>query len=525
MVRPQFDEVLPVPPPGDLNPEELGFPGPQAKPVLHDGSPLGLGKFAIPQQLTFQGIINSINHVYPYTFDEAMLHSKENAERMRFDPVIDACLRIRMMSVGLLPWHFEADDPDNSGEIDAIDKSENLLKSVPGQLNMARSLLDAVFVGRSAWQNRWRWKTKRGKQWMYPTAEGRHIDGDKLVFGWGDEVGILVHASFSGPTRNTERGRAYFLTPEEREQLLVHKFEPTDASFYRPQGAGSIHGTGLRGKLYWLWSLKSRIWSLGVDFLEWFAQGLTAYYFQSGNDAHMREMKSWIEGQQGSKVILLPAHTAADGRPSFKPVERFEAGTASSQFLQALLTDYFDDLIVRLILGQTLMTQTASTGLGSGVAAAHNSVFDNIIKYDATALQETMSDQYLRVFYRHNYPGMEPARWVYDIDSPNVQQMIENAQAIWQMGGRVDEEALLDAAGLPIPGANSTILSNVQPMQPAAVGGTPEGVPIIQGQEGSPPQGPQQLRRVGRKLLGQDMNPLTRLQSMISTRPGLVARR
>lgn len=501
--------------PHELSPEEQGFPGVPAQPIFTGGLPLGMGKYAIPQQLTFQGIINSINHVYPYTHDEALLHSRENAERMRFDPVIDACLRLRMMAVALLTWHLEPDDDSSPAEVKAAEESEKILKSVPGQLNMQRSLLDATFVGRSAWQNRWRWKTKRGRQWMFPTVTGRHIDGDKLVFGWGDEVGILVQGAFVGPTRNTERGRAYFLTPSEREQVIVHKFEPTDASFYRPQNAGSIHGTGLRGRLYWLWSLKSRIWSLGIDYLEWFAQGLTAYYFESGNKNAMTEMKSWIEQQAGSKVILVPR--MKDGGPGYKPIERFEPNATSSQFLQALLTDYFDDLIVRHILGQTSTTQSVSTGLGSGVQPAHSMTFENVVKYDATALQETESQDYIRVFYAYNHPGMEPARLVFDIDSPNVQQMIENATAIWQMGGRIDEEALLDTAGLPVPGPDSTILSNVQPMQPAAVDGTPEGVPMVQGQEEGGQEDPSkmgavQLARVGRKLLGHRgyVNPLSR---------------
>lgn len=501
--------------PHELSPEEQGFPGLQGKPLSPVGPPLGLGKYAVPQQITFAGIINSINHIYPYTHDEAVLHSRENAERMRFDPVIDACLRLRMMAVALLTWHIEPDDENDPEQVKAAEEAEKILKSVPGQLNMQRSLLDSVFVGRSGYQHRYRWKTKRGKQWMFPTVEGRHIDGDKLVFGWGDEVGILVQSSFSGPTKNTERGRAYMLTPEEREQVTVHKFEPTDASFYRPQSAGSIHGTGLRGRLYWLWALKSRIWSLGVDYLEWFAQGITAYYFESGNEAHATEMRNWIEAQRGSKVILMPR--MKDGGPGYKPIERFEPGTSSSQFLQALLTDYFDDLIVRLILGQTLTTGVGSTGLGSGVSAAHQMTFENIVKYDATGLQETETDQYVRIFYRHNFPGMETGRLVFDIDSPNVQQMIENAQAIWEMGGRIDEESLLDTAGLPVPGPDSTILSNVQPMQPAAVGGTPEGVPIVQGQdeggnEGDPNQlGPVQLTRVLKKLTKRSTNPLTLL--------------
>lgn len=489
--------------PSDLTPEELGFPGPPAKPVMPDGPPLGLGKFAVPHQLTYMGIVNAINHVYPYTFDEAMLHNRENAERMRFDPVIDACLRVRMMATALLTWHLEPDDDTDPTEVKTAEVAEKLLKKAPHQLNMHRACLDATWVGRSAWQNRWRWSYKQNRNWMLPIPGGRHIDGDKLVFPWADDrLAILVHGMYPGPTVRTERGMAYLLTPEEREQVVVHKFEPTDSSFYRPQLAGSIHGRGLRHHLYWLWSLKSRIWSLGVDFLEWFAQGLTAYYFESGNPNSMTEMKSWIEQQQGSKVILVPR--MKDGGPGYKPVERFEAGTASSQFLQALLTDYFDDLIVRMILGQTLTTRTAATGLGSGVASAHAQTFEQIIKYDAIGYQETLSDQYVAVFYKHNFPGISPARLVFDIDSPNVQQMIENAESIYQMGGRIDEGALLETAGLPEPGPDSTILSNIQPMQPAAVGQVPEGVPVEQ-------PGPVQLRRALRKLTGQDRNPLTRI--------------
>lgn len=502
---------------GELTPNELGFPGTPAPPTRINGAPVGLGKFAVPQAFTFSGIINAINHVYPYTHDEAVLHSRENAERMRFDPVIDACLRLRMMSVALLTWRVDPDDDTNPDEVQAAEKATKVLASMPGQLDRNRALLDATFVGRSAWQDRWRWKTKMGRQWMFPTVRGRHIDGDKLVFGWGDEVGVLVQGSYQGPTKNTERGRAYFLTPEEREQIIVHKFEPTDAQFYRPQSAGSIHGTGLRGRLYWLWSLKSRIWSLGIDYLEWFAQGLTAYYFESGNEQSLTEMRQWIQAQAGNKVIMVPR--MKDGGPGYKPVERFEPGTSSSTFLQNLLTDYFDDLIVRLILGQTLTTQAGATGLGSGVAQAHGQTFEQIIKYDATGLQETYTEDLLRVFYNHNFPGMEPGHWVFDIDSPNVQQMVENAQAIWQMGGRIDEEAMLETAGLPEPGPNSTILSNVQPMQPAAVGGMPQGVPAQGGDaagDGGDPNAqsqPQvmQLARVLSKLKGINKNPLHKL--------------
>lgn len=497
-----------------LSPEELGYDGPAPSPPDPTAPPVGLGRFAVPQVFTFQGVVNALNHVYPATFDEAQLHSRENADRMRSDPVIGGSLRLRMMAVALLTSHIEPDDPTDPAEVQAADDADRKLGHIRGLLNMKRSLLDATFIGRAGWQNRWRWSfDKTGRQWMTPGPAGRPIDGDKLVFDYADNVGVLVHAGSTGlTTRQTERGPAYFLSPDEREQVVVHKFEPTDAPFYRPQLSGAIHGLGLRNALYWLWALKSRIWSLSVDYLEWFAQGLTAYYFESGNAAHMKEVADWVKAQQGRKVLMFPR--TKDGGPGFKPIERFEAGTASSAFLQNLITGYFDDLIRQLILGQTLTSGTAPTGLGSGVASAHQQTFDQIVKYDAMLLDETLTSDLVAVFYRHNYPGMAPGRWVSDVDSPNAQQMIENAQAIWNMGGRVSEDALVEAASLPEPGPNDTLLSNVQPMQPAAVDGMPEGVPVVSGTpdgsggaEAAIPadpnqqQGPVQLSRRRQQLL------------------------
>ncbi len=466
----------------DITPEERGLPEKDLPPVDPKGQPIGDAMFPVPHVSSFSGSANWSNRSYTYWFDEAMMHSRENAERMRLDPVINACLQLRAYPTSLLTMRIEPDDDEDPVQVQFAMRAQKLLTNMPGFLFAKRWLLDdGIFKGRSGVQLRWQWVPKRDKAYHLPTGF-RMIDGDKLVFAWDDRVGILVTSAYGAPIERlgtSERGRVYYASQAEREQLVVHEFEPEDRSFYRPQMAGAIHGTGLRGKLYWLWALKVRVWSMGMDFLQWFARGLTVYYFKSGNAEHYKEIRQWVEAQDGSHSLFmpwLPGPTDA----GYKPIERFEASTASPAFIQQLITTYFDDLFKLNILGQTLTSGTAPTGLGSGVAQAHQSTFENFVKYDATALGETLTRDLLKPFYRVNFPGTACGRWVFDIDDPNVQQMIENAQALYEMGAAIAEEPLMEAGGLPLPKTGQTILTNIQPMQPAAVNPLPTGVPATE---------------------------------------------
>lgn len=462
-----------------FTPEEQGLPGPPPPAADPAGQPIGNAVFPVAHPGTFSGMQNVANRSYPYWYDEAQAHSPENAERARLDAVINACIQLRVYPTSLLTQHIDADDDESDFEAACAMQAQKLLLNMPGMLFTKRWLLnDGIWKGRSGVQVRWQWVNKRGRKWQLPTGF-RMIDGDKLVFGWDERVGILVSSAFYGPIDRlgtSERGRVYYANAEEREQLIVHQFEPEDPSFYRPTMAGAIMGTGLRGKLYWLWALKTRVWGMAMDFLQWFARGLMVYYFRSGNDAHFQQVQQWVQTQDGSTAMLFPW---LEGAPAgYKPVERFEASTASPAFIQELITKYFDDLFKLNILGQTLTSGTASTGLGSGVAQAHQATFENFVKYDAIALGETLTRDLLQPFYRVNFPGVPCGRWVLEVDDPNVQQLIENAQVLYQMGAAIPEEPLLDASGIPQAKTGQTILTNVQPLQPAAVNPMPTGTPV-----------------------------------------------
>lgn len=462
--------------------QDFGAPKMPASPVMPTlGDPRGDEKFILPHVAGFMALPNTTQKVYRTLYDEALIHSRENAYRMSLDPIIWSNLWLRWYPTALLTWKLKPQNPENPAEQAAATLHEKIIRDYLNVTQVSIWLLHSQWTGRSGVQLKYKWQYMEGKVRMVPYG-AKHIHGDKLVFGWDDSVGILVHSFAASQlpreqTRLTERGMTYFLNPDEREQLLLASFMPEDVDFYKPEFAGQIFGNGFRGRLYWFWALKQRVWALGIDFLEWFAQGLTAYYYEYGNPSHLKEVAEWARQAEGKKAIMFPR--TKDGGPGFKPIERFEASTASPAFMQALLTEYFDKQIKLSILGQTLSSDTAPTGLGSGVAQAHKGTEDNIVKFDANCLAPVWKNDLLRVLYAANSPGIPVAEWAYELDSPNVQAVLDSAEVLYGMGASLDEESLLDVAGLTAPKEGATILSKMNSMQPAATEGLPEGVPVL----------------------------------------------
>ena len=242
---------------------EYGGPQPVATPVDLKGQPRGDAVFPVPHKAEFSGLSTNPARSYLATFDEAMWSNRENAYRCRLDPVVDSCMRLRTYPTALLSHHIVPDDDENEVEVQCAARAEKLLKWLPQFVFMKRWLLnDGDWVGRSALKTRWQWVYKQGRTWMVPTAF-EPVSGDKLVFKLDGRVGIRVGGLFTDTTGQVESAdwsRVYFLNPQEREQLVVHHFEPTDQDFFRPQMAGAIKGLGLRNIIYWLWALKIRVW-------------------------------------------------------------------------------------------------------------------------------------------------------------------------------------------------------------------------------------------------------------------------
>lgn len=485
-----------------LTPQEAGRSAPKPGPANPEGLPPGNHEWVVPHFETFSSIGNSQARAYQMRFDNALRASAENAWRMRLDPIIDTCLEVRVTPSALLPISVKPADDSDPRQVAAAKRQQALLRRMPRRAEYRRWLLkEGLFVGRAGSQIVYSWTkdAETGRLMCYPSNH-RPVYGDKLQFKWDGSAGLVINPSSElashARTERLDGAMCYFPSPTERQGLVVHRSFAEDADYMRPWLGGSVNGTGLRSRLYWAWAMKNQLWGMSLDFLQWFAKGLTVYFFEWGNDAHRQAIQEWVNGQDGNSAMMYPVmmrNTSGGGKEPYfpTPLQHIPVPTTSPQFLQTLITEYLDDIFRFAILHQSLTTTTGATGLGSNVADAHQTTFDQVVKMDATMLDETETLEILSVMYATNEPGIPCGTVMSQVDSPNVGQLLEVAEAVVNMGGSVAAEPILEAGGIPEAKPGDTLLGNVQPGQPVAVGAVPEGVPLgtSTGDPNQPPVG------------------------------------
>lgn len=449
---------------------ELGFAPPLAPPS--ESLPPGGGRFVTPEFLTFAALFTPGFRGHRWAHDEAMKHSAANARAMRNDCSVMEALRARQMPTAMLSWHVEPADADDPAQAEAASLVETIIREMPYFQRLRMHLLEGLWYGFAAVSLRYRWDfskpnpfDRRGRR-LLPCGH-EYYNGDKLRFKWDGSVGVLVNSNYPGVKETTDFGYAHFLTPEERESFVVHRHEPDSADYWESDLSGLGQGAGIRHRVYWMWYIKQQLLAHLMTYVERFANGLTLFYYDASNAQAKTEMEAAIAAQAGQTAYLLPRWGSGKDQNA---VERVEVGMTNPAFLASLIDDYYDKNIRRYILGQTLSSDTAPTGLGSGVAEAHTDTLSKIIKYDAQNLDATLTEDFVRVLYRYNAPHVPPGRFVSDVDTPNATEVLGNAQIMQQMGLAIDGDHLYEVTGLPKPGNDDTAVTSLQPQSAVGVG-------------------------------------------------------
>lgn len=459
--------------------QELGYPKPPAPPP--GNLPPGGGRYTTPHFLSFPALLQTAAKTYPWAYDEALRDNRFNALAMRRDAVLWAALRARQMPTAQLSWSIEPRDETDPAEVESAQLVTEVVEAIPRFQLLKMELLEAVWFGRYAVEVAYEWQTWRGRQ-VLCVRDFIPINGDKLRFKWDGTPGVLVYSSFPGKTESTDYGMAHFFTPEERQQYIIHQHEPDDADWTETQLSGAIHGVGLRGRLYWFWWLKQQVFGILMNYLERFANGLTIIYYAAHDPQAKTQAEAMARAEYTNNTILIPRWSSE--QPDLNKIERLEVGTASPALLQNLVTEYFDDVMVRAILGQTHSSIAEPTGIGGGSSELHGETLDQIIKYDAVNLQETFQQDLITVLYKYNCPGVRPGLFKFQIDSPNAREVLEFAQALYEMGVGLDEDELMELAQLSKPKPGGTVVSKIGQLQQAAAMQPPMGVPVA-GQTGA----------------------------------------
>ncbi|CAM6003247.1 unnamed protein product [Sphagnum balticum] len=472
----------------------MGYPG--DTPSNPGSLPPGGGKYTVPNFLSFAALVRSASKAFLYSSDEALRDSPTNARVMKRDPVLWGALLRVWRPIAQLGWSLEPEDETNPAEVEAARMIEYCIKKTPHFQRLKMYLLQAIWYGKYAVELAYEWRNYRGEEKIF-VRDFTPINGDKLRLKWDAKTwGVLVYPGYPGEKVATDWGLCHFLNPDERIQYIIHQHEPDDADFYEPELAGSIGGVGVRGRLYWFWWLKQQVFGQLMNYIHRFANGLTIFYYDASNPAALNQAQMAARAQFSNTVLLYPRWNGTN--PDVNKVERLEVGSASSSILYQLVNDYFDPKMERFIEGQTLSSNTDATGMGSGVARQHGETLDEVIKYHAVDLQETLQSDFINVLYAYNAPGVTPGTFSFNVDDPNANELMEHADQLFRMGVPLDEDQVYEVSQWRKPALGSGIVSQVgsmqaqMPQQPS-----PIGVPQI-GQPGPDQQGqdPNQQQQV-----------------------------
>lgn len=449
------------------------------------GMPPNFGEYVLPHVSTFQGILAGVSRVYRAS-DEALKDSFENARFMLNDLAVLECIEQRQRSVALLDWHLEPDDESDHTQQWLCEQLTPIIERIPNFMQFRENLLKAVWFGRYAVKVKFAWNDNvKGKRRLI-IPEWLPVHGDKLVFRYDDgsreydpsQVGLRVGAGYTTYDKTaqhwdeirkhkvqpTDYGLAYFLDDWERDLLMIHKHQIDDGEYEHPVNAGRIHGLGIRSRIYWTWYQKQEALAWMMEFLERSAFGIDIWYYPWGNkeaeDKCRKAAEERIAG--GRNIILVPRPMGDEGQAY--GIEHIEPGFAGVELLKDLLQNYFGHLIKRYVLGQTLTSEAEATGLGSNLAAIHLDTFLQIVKYDATNLEETLTRELVDRLKQFNFPKFRdvPIRFKIETESADVESKLAGWQSAYEMGLKLKATDVADLIGAAIPEQDDDVLQNPQ---------------------------------------------------------------
>jgi len=473
------------------------------------GAPPMYGEDAVPHLMTFQSIVGSFSRAY-INPDEAMRDSIDNAHLMEKDVGLLESVECRQRLTALLDWEIVPEDEKCQYQVSLAQELQKIIGRIRNFTKYRMWLMKAIWSGRSGIQHKYGYTRVNGSMRMMPTPLHRDhngwmpINGDKLIFRYEDglhtsdegayphQMGIKVGVNPGGGKLRIHRdyktepvadGMAVFLKPYERDTFCVHKHMIEDADFHHSYFAGSIHGVGIRSKIYWEWFLKQEAFAFLMQYLERSAGGIEVWTYPMGDPKALEATKkAAMEKMANGRNIVFFPKPMGDDSDAYK-FEVIEPGAMGLDIMQGIIENYFGGRLKRYILGQELSTEAKATGMGSGVAEAHMDTLSQIVNFDARNLEETLTHELVRYIQQLNFP--ETLGWHMRMslktEDDKTQERMEALNSAYQMGARIAESEVFKTLGLSAPTSGEKILS-MQSQQPA-------GMPGMPGMDGMDPMG------------------------------------
>jgi hypothetical protein len=333
-------------------------------------------------------------------------------DELKRDAHAGAVLAKRKLAVTSRPWTVEPASDSSTDKL-AAELVEKALKHLRFN-HLCKRLLEATLKGYAVGEVMW--EVRDG--YVLP-ARVMARDARRFVFGTDDELRLLT-----------------------RENMVIGEAMPDRKFIVHRRGADddSPYGTGLGGMLFWPVFFKRNGITFWLTFADKFGSptALGKYPNGSGKPEQARLLQALAAISQDAGVIV----------PDGMVIELLEASRTGSVDTYEKLVRYMDEQISKAVLGETMSTTAASTGLGSNQAGVQNDVRLEVAKDDGDELDETLNDSLVRWIVEFNMPGAGLPRVQHGFDEPeDLAKRATRDKTITEMGWEPTEAYMLETYG------------------------------------------------------------------------------
>jgi phage gp29-like protein len=401
---------------------------------------------------------------------------------MRADADIEGVLRSLQVTLASLEWAIVPEDDENERLVALAERISKIFDAMPRRSDFVRSMHEAVWYGNSAANLVYAKHPDLGisvKEW-YP------FHPDTIAYDQRGNLAMKVGAAYSADGPSSQNigfdARVHIFDEQERRAIVLHRVFVNAPDFNDPNSTESLYrGVGARDVCWFMWLAKQEILQDAITYAERYAMGIRVGYYPLGQDAGRSMMENVLANLTNDNSVLLPQ----SGTEKIYDIDIKEPNAGRAQVFMELV-NWFSGKIKEAILGQSLSSEAASTGLGSGVANLHADTLSRIIRYHADALADSLTTDFVRVVAKMlgaTDSEVNALRFNFAPERPDPKERLEAVEKFVAMGGRVSEREVRDLLGLSEPKEDEPILGT-------AAQGNPLDAILGNGtaaQEGTPP--------------------------------------
>lgn len=403
---------------------------PQTTPILSDVS----RGFSSIVQIARDVLINP---------DVSYRTDKYLQEQMLRDPIIMGPLSERKLMVAQLPWEVVPEDEDTKDEVwkQMAKDVQKIVLRMQHMNDFFKQLLWADWRGTGA--SEIEWKMDADRLWVPSHSLAHH--GDSITFDlWGNPR-ILTTQFQTG-------GRE--LTPDERDRLIIHTYQPDMGFFYRGEEAGyRFKGRALRDICWPYWWLAHNATRFWVRFIQRFGMGFVVGRYPMGNAAAKTAIESVLTNLIEDSNVSMPVPDDAQDRETYG-VEFPSMGAIGEKagVFKEFVEGWAAKHIRIMVCGQEQAHEEQGEGLGSGRSKSLSDVRTMYRDDSAKSLEDTLTSQFLSKVVWFNY-GATPYRvkWKFTLERDDYKEQAERVKAAKDAGLQVPRAWVHDALRAPMP--------------------------------------------------------------------------